>query len=276
MNAGSQLGRDAGQTARQATESGPVKLLGRIGLVSYGVVHLLIAYLAIRVATGDSGEQTDKNGALQTVAEQPGGKFLLWVITIGLIALTLWQLAEAIWGHYAAPPRKRTMKRLMSGGKAIIFGALAVTAWKVASGGRTSSDQGQTFTAKVLDLPFGQFLVGLVGLGIIAIAAFVARYGIKKKFVEDLDFSGASPTTRKTAIRLGQVGYPAVGVAYGTIGVLVLVAAVTYDAEKAQGLDGALKTLASQPYGPWLLGLVALGLACFGIYCLFDARFRQN
>lgn len=276
MSAG-QLGREAGQAAQQATESGPVKFLGRIGLVAYGVVHLLIAFLALQVAFGDRGEKTDKTGALQTLADQPGGRFMLWVVTIGLVALTLWQIAEAIWGHRGAPnQRKRTLKRVVSAGEAVIFGALAVSAWRIASGGGGSSDTQQTFTAKVLDLPGGQFLVALVGLGIIAIAAFVARHGLKKKFLEDLDLSTASPTVRKVAIRLGQVGLPAVAVAYGTIGVLVVIAALNYDPEKAQGLDGALKTLASQPYGPFLLGLVALGLACFGVYCLFDARFRKD
>jgi hypothetical protein len=272
MNAGSTV---SGQTAREAARSRPVQMLGRIGLVAYGVVHLLIAFLAIQVATGDQDEKTDKSGALHTVAEQPGGKFLLWVITVGLAALALWQLVEAIWGHRAAPANKRTGKRVISGGKTVLFAALGFSAYKIATGGEGSSDQGQSFTAKVLSWPLGQVLVGLVGLAIIAIAAFVVVYGFKKKFLDELDFGTASATTRKTVTRLGQVGYPGVGVAYGTIGVLVLWAAVTFDAEKAQGLDGGLKTLASQPYGQFLLGIVALGLACYGVHCIFAARFHK-
>lgn len=272
MNAGSAV---SGQTARQAAKSGPVQALGRMGLVAYGLVYLLVAFLAVQVATGDYSEKTDKNGALHIVAEQPGGKFLLWVITVGLAALTLWQLVEAIWGHRAAPPGKRATKRLVSGGKALVFAAIGWSAFKLASGGGSSSDQGQTFTAKVLAWPFGQVLVGLAGIVIIAIAVFVVVYGVRKKFLEDLDFASASPTTRKVTTRLGQVGYPGLGVAYGSIGVLVVWAAVTFDPEKAQGLDGALKTLASQPYGPLLLGIVALGLACYGAHSLFAARFHE-
>ncbi len=275
MDAGGALGRKAGNSARHATETGPVQLLGRVGLVAYGVVHLLIGYLAIQVATGDSGEKTDKSGALQTVAEQPGGKLLLWVITIGLVALTLWQLTEVVWGHRAAAAGKRTTKRLVSGGKALLFAALALSAGKMVSGTQGSSDQGQTFTAKVLALPFGQVLVALGGVGIMVGAAFVVLYGIRKKFLADLDFSGASPGTRKAATRFGQVGYPGLAVAYGSIGALVLWAAVTFDPQKAQGLDGGLKTLASQPYGRVLLGLVAVGLACYGAHCLFAARFQK-
>ncbi len=275
MNAGSALGREAGHTARQAARSGPVQALGRIGLVAYGTVHLLIAFLALQVATGERGEKTDKSGALHTVAEQPGGVLLLWVITVGLAALTVWQLVEAIWGHRSAPAGKRTVKRIVSGGKTLLFAALGWSAYKVASGAHSSSDQGQTFTAKVLAWPFGQVLVGAVGLAIIAIAAFVVVYGVRKKFLEDLDFGGASPATRKTATRLGQVGYPGLAVAYGSIGALVVWAAATFDPAKAQGLDGALKTLVAQPYGPLLLGLVAVGLACYGAHSLFAARFHK-
>jgi hypothetical protein len=88
----------AERTAAQAAESGPVKTLGRVGLIAYGLVHLLVAYLAARVALGGRAK-ADKTGALQTIGEQPGGRLFLWVLTVGLVALAVWQLAEAIWGH---------------------------------------------------------------------------------------------------------------------------------------------------------------------------------
>jgi hypothetical protein len=275
MNAGSQVGREA----QRAVESGPVKLLGRVGIVSYGVVHLLVGYLALKVALdGGSGTKTDKGGALQTLAAQTGGKFLLWVITVGLVALVVWRLADAAWGHQRIrDKRKRTRKRVVNVGEALIYGALAFSAAKLASGGGTGSgNKQQTLTAKVLDLPGGQLLVGAVGVAVIAIAAFVVHRGVTKRFTEDLDLSKANPSARKTAIRLGQVGYPALGVAYGTVGVLIVIAAMNYDPNKPVGLDAALKTLVGQPYGTVLLSLVAVGLACFGVYCLFDARYRRD
>ena len=51
-----------------------------------------------------------------------------------------------------------------------------------------------------------------------AVAALVAYTGVRKTFVEDLDLSTASPAARTAAIRLGQAGYPALGVAYAIIG----------------------------------------------------------
>jgi Domain of Unknown Function (DUF1206) len=277
MSAPGDQARRAERTARQAAESGPVKTLGRVGLIAYGAVHLLVAYLAVRVALG-AGAKADKTGALQTVAEQPGGRFFLWVLTVGLVALTIWQLAEAGWGHrYRRPERRRTIQRLVSLGEAGVAGALAYSSFKVASGkGGKSKEEKTALVDKVFDWPAGELLVALIGLGIVAIALYLVHRGVTRRFVDDLDLAGAEPHARDAAIRFGQVGWPALGVAYGIIGLLLIYSAVTYDPEKATGMDTALKTLAGQPYGTVLLLIVAAGLACFGAYCLFDARYRRG
>jgi hypothetical protein len=131
-------------------------------------------------------------------------------------------------------------------------------------------------TARVLAMPLGFLLVGGVGVAVIGIAVGLAYRGWKRKFTEDLDFTGASLTSVRAAVRLGQVGYVALGVAYGTVGVLVVVAAATHDPNQPVGLDAGLKTLAEQPYGKVLLAIVAVGLACFGLYCVLDARYRKD
>jgi Domain of Unknown Function (DUF1206) len=276
MSAGQQA-RRAERTARQAAESGPIKTLGRVGVIAYGVVHLLVAYLAVRVALG-GGAKADKTGALQAIAGQPAGRFLLWVLTAGLAALTVWQLAEAGWGHqYRRPQRRRTVQRLASLGEAALAGALAVSAFKIASGkGGKSKGEKAALVDRIFEWPAGQLLVAVVGLGIVAIAMYLVHRGVNKRFVEDLDLSGAEPHARDAAIRFGQVGWAALGVAYGIIGLLVVYSAVTYDPKKATGMDTALKSLAGQPYGTILLLMVAAGLACFGVYCLFDARYRRG
>jgi hypothetical protein len=261
----------------EAAESGPIKTLGRVGLVAYGIVHLLVAYLVVRVALG-GGAKADKTGALQTIAEQPAGRFFLWVLTVGLVALAIWQLAEAGWGHrYRRRRRRRTLQRLVSLGEAAVAGALAFSSFKVASGKKGNSKQEKAaFIDKVFDWPAGELLVALAGLGIVAIAIYLVHRGVAKTFVSDLDLSGAEPHARDAAIRFGQVGWPGLGVAYGILGLLLVYSAVTYDPEKATGMDTALKTLAGQPYGTGLLLIVAAGLACFGAYCLFDARYRRG
>lgn len=270
---------NAEATAHEAARSKPVRLLGRVGLVAYGLVHVLVAFLAIRIAIGESGSaKPSKGGALQTIAGQPGGVVLLWLIVVGLAAFTVWQLAIAIWGHRNIQDGgRRTRRRLSSAAHAIVVAALAVTAAKTAMGSSSSGGGGQqTLTAKVLAMPAGFVLVGAVGVAVICVAAVLVYRGWKKKFTEELDFTGASPTAVKAAVRLGQIGYGALGVAYGTVGVLIVAAAATHDPNKQTGLDAALKTLAEQPYGKVLLGIIAVGLACFGLYCVLDARYRED
>ena len=262
----------AGQTARKAGNSDALRLLGRVGLVSYGVVNLLLAFLAAQVAMGDN-EKADKNGALGTIAEQPFGKALLWIIAVGLFALALWQLAEAIWGFTYAG-KDRTKRRITSAGKAVAFGFLSYSAVKVATG--KSGGSSTSTIAKIMESTAGRILIGIVGVAVVAVAVAIVHHGVTKRFTEDLDLAGANAGARRTAERLGQIGYSALGVVYGTVGILIVVAAVRYDPEKASGLDGALKTLAAQPFGVVLLWIIALGLACYGVYCFFDARYRRG
>ena len=278
MTSASMMGHDAGDAARATTENKYFQLLGRVGLAAYGLVHFTIAVLAARVALGAGGEKTDKGGALQTLAAQPGGRALLWAITVGLAMLVLWRLGEAAVGlRWIQPQNKRTRKRIESAATAVVFGVLAVSAGRLAAGGGAGSDEPQqAFTARVLALPFGQVLVGAVGVAVIAVGGVYVYRGVRKKFLEDLDLSTASPTARTIATRLGRAGYPAVGVSYGIIGLLIMIMATTYDPDKAVGLDAALTALAAQPYGTALLLLAAAGLACFGVYCLFDARYRRG
>jgi hypothetical protein len=277
MTAGQQAGQVLGRTAKRTADHPLVRLTGRVGLVAYGAVHLLIAVLAVRVATGEGGEP-GKSGALATIAEQPAGRTLLWVTAVGLAALVVWEVTEAVYGYrYVRPPRRRWMRRLASAAEAVVFGALAWSAAKIAKGGKAeSSEQQEATTAKILDLPGGQFLVGAAGLAVLVAAGFLVRRGLRASFVSDLDLSGVDQEARRLAVRLGQAGWTALGVAYGIVGFLLVVAAVRYDPSRATGLDTALHTLAAQPYGTILLAVLAAGLGCFGVYCLVDARYRRT
>jgi uncharacterized membrane protein YfcA len=134
---------------------------------------------------------------------------------------------------------------------AVVFGFLAVSAGKLAAGGSASSDnQQKVFTAWLLALPLGQLLVGAVGVALIAVAVNQIYRGVQKKFVEDLDLSTASPTARNMAVRLCQAGYPALDIAYGIIGVLIITMAMTYRPDKAVGPDAASPPSRRSPTAP--------------------------
>lgn len=265
----------APRSARQVAQSKPVKVGARVGILAYGITHLLIAWLALQVAFGQGGEKADQRGAFQTLAEGPGGKLLLWVLVVGFVAVALWRLEQAIWGYSYESDRMRNIrKRAISGGKVVLFLLLAVLAGRIAAGSGGGGDGQQNATAGMLGLPGGQFIVGAIGLGIVVAGGVKIYQGWQKKFRDDMDMP-SDRHARMVAERTGQVGFIAKGIAIALIGILVMIAALRFDPNEASGLDTALKTLATQPFGPYLLIAVALGLACYGVFCFFDARYHR-
>ena len=254
-------------------DSRPVKLLGRIGLIAYGVVHLLIAWLVVQVPFGEP-EKADKKGALQQIASTSPGAFLLWVITAGLGALVLWQLAEAIWGHRGLPAGRQALRRAINAAEAAIFAVLAYSAGSIAATGGAPSVS-KSFAAAVFDLPGGWFLVALGGIGLVAGWAYAVYRGVRKEFRRELDMRGQPAKRVRLVTRVGQVGWCALGVVYGLPGVLLVVSGLQYDPKEPVGLDAGLQALGRQPFGAPLLVALAAGLAAFAVYCFFDARYRK-
>ncbi len=270
--------------AGRAGDSEALEHLARVGLVAYGVVHLLVAWLALQLAWGVGGGSgsADQSGAMATLASKPFGKPLLWVLAIGLIALALWQLAEVL-RHRAGlqssgdAKKKAAGKIVKSIAKAVVYAFLAVTALRFATGGgQSSSNQQQQTVAGVFGWPGGRFLVGVAALVLIGVGVYHVRKGFTKHFLKEIDTARATATQRRLIERLGQVGYPAKGVALALVGGLLGWAAITFDPAKASGLDGALRTLLDAPFGKALLTVVALGIAAFGVYVLFRARFPER
>lgn len=258
-------------TAEQAGVA--LRAVGRVGLVSYGVVHVLLAALAVQVAFGDR-ERADKKGALQSIASTGPGVVLLWVVTVGLVALVLWQLAEAVLGHHRSPPRQRALRVAINLAEAGLFGVLAYSAGSIAAKGGAPSTA-PSFATVVLGWPGGPVLVGLAGVGVVVGAGYAVRRGMQHTFLRELDLRGAGLRRSTLVTRVGQLGWVALGVAYGVPGALLVVAAVRFDPAQPTTLDAGLQALADQPYGPALLVALALGLVAFGVYCLFDARYRK-
>jgi hypothetical protein len=262
----------ARRAANTAGNSKALNVLARVGYAASGLVHLLLGYLAIRVAFRQGGE-TDQAGALAEVAKFPGGVVLLWVIVVGLFALGLWLVVQAVLG-IGSTAKKRWMRRVVAAGKAAAYIALGVTALTFALGGSTDGgDSAQQASGTILALPGGQLLLGAVGLIAVAIGGYFGYKGVTKKFEEDLTMpsGGAGRAVRA----LGITGYVAKGIAVAVVGILFVVAAATLDPQSSTGLDGALKSLAALPFGVVILVAVGLGLVAYGIYTFVRARYAR-
>lgn len=268
-------------SAHRAKNSRLAQVLGRAGMACYGAVHVIVAYLAIRVALGDSGQQADQSGAIQEVGATSFGAVVLWVLAIGLIAYGLWQLMMGAVGYqWVAKKGKRTRRRIAAVVRAVIGIALGLFAARLVTGngggGQSGDQKQQEFTAKLLSLPAGRALVAIVAAVVIGVAIAEIRKGIRKSFLDDLDLQDLPQGTQQWVRRLGVLGYLAKGVVLGIVGVLLATAAFQSNAREAGGLDRALKTLAAQPFGAIALVVVAVGLAAFGVYCFAAARAHKS
>jgi hypothetical protein len=276
MTSAGDSGQRAASAARQAADSKWIERAARVGLAARGLVYVLIGILALQIAFVDRAERADQKGAFQTLAQNGFGKLVLWLVILGFLGYGLWQATEAAWGHRRElDDRKRTANRAESAVKAVIYLVLAVVAFRVVTGSSQGGQGGEQVTAKLLQLPAGQVLVGLAGVAIVAAAVVLAWRGLRTKFEEHLDLSELGPGVRSAVINLGKVGYIARGIVFTLVGILVVAAAVTFDPDKARGMDAALRQVAARPYGPWLLGLMALGLMCFGAYSFAESRYRR-
>jgi hypothetical protein len=262
----------AERSGREANDSDWLDYAVRAGLVAYGIVHLMIAWLALQLAFGEQEGKATSSGALQQLVREPFGEILVWLIAVGMFLLVLWRLIEAVAGFEEEDGAKKVRKRLTSLGKAIIYGALAVSAVRVATGSSSQGGGSDSTTAQLMDLPAGRWIVAGVGLAIIAYGANLVRRAWTEKFREHLSAEGKSGDAGKAYIWFGKAGYMAKGISIAIVGGLFCYAAYTHQPNKSGGLDVALHKVLEQPFGEFLLMAIAAGIACYGLFCFARAR----
>ena len=262
----------AEQAGRRADDSEWMDRAVRVGLVSYGVVHLLIAWLTLRLVFGNGGGNASSSGALHQLARTSVGRGSLYVVGVGFVALVVWQALEGVWGHRDEDGGKRVLKRVTSGGKAVLYASLALTAFRTAAGGSSQSKGTDGITATLMRAPGGPLLVAAVGLGVLVVAGFLAHRGWTEKFTSKLDSRGRTGKEGRAYVLSGKIGYLGKAIAIAIVGVLFLYAAATQDPQKSGGLDVALHKILQQPYGGPVLVVVALGFAGYGVFCFAWAR----
>jgi hypothetical protein len=262
----------AEQAGRRADDSEWMDRAVRVGLVSYGIVHLIIAWLALRLVFGDGGGSASQQGALQQLARSGVGRASLYVVAVGFLALVLWQGMEAVWGHRDEEGGKRVLKRVTSAAKVVLYASLAFSAFRTAVGSSSSSGGTDGVTAKLMRMPGGPVLVGAVGVGVLAVAGFLLYRGLAEKFRSKLETDGQTGNDGRVYVLCGKIGYVGKAAALAVVGALFLLAAFTGDPQRSGGLDVALRKLLQEPFGGPLLALVAIGFAGYGIFCFAWAR----
>lgn len=265
---------DAAKAGRRADRSGLLDAGVRFGLVTYALVHLVLAWLALQLALGDRDDRLDHHGALHERAQHPFGAVVLWLVAAGMAVLVVWRVLELFVEHHHEGAWDRWRHRGVAVLKGIAYGLIGASAFSTVLGdsstrsGRTE----ETWSARLMGWPAGPWLVAGVGACFLAYAVGMAWRGLTGRHRKHLSAEGRSGESGTVYLLLGTVGYVAKGVAFGIVGSLFVWAALTHDPEKSGGLDQALGRLLHQPAGPWLLGAVAVGLACYGLFQLVRAR----
>lgn len=259
---------DVSAVAHRANQNRVVQWGARLGYVVVGLMHLLIGWIGVKIAWdigSSAGQSADKSGALGTMAGSDTGPALLWAAVVGFGMLALWQLTEAAVGYSEAKDRMKALA------KSAGYGFFAWSSWKYARGASSSDEQAtDDFTASLMEQPAGRLLVAAVGLVVVGIAGYHVHKGWTRRFLHDLrEHPG------RWAELSGRWGYVAKGAALLVVGGFFVVAAWQADPQEAAGLDGALKAVKDQPFGPGLLTVVAAGIAAYGVYSFARARYAR-
>ena len=249
----------------------------RLGFAAKAVLYFVVGLLALQAARGSGGRTTGSRGALSEFLSQPFGTALLYVIALGMAGYALWRVIEALTDpdRHGTSPKGAALRAgfLLSG---ITHAALSVEAARLATTRSRSAGGGgaESWTARALDAPFGEWLVILTGAGIVGYGLYQLRRAFEAKLDKKLRLS-LHREARLWAVRVSRVGIGARGVVFVMIGLMLAKAGRDADASQAGGVGDALRALSEGPYGRWILGGVAAGLIAYSVYEVIRARFRR-
>jgi hypothetical protein len=274
------------RVASTATTSPAMEALLRLGYIVRGLVYGVIGLLALQEAIGGGGQFTGPQGAIAKMGQTSLGGIVLYFILVGLIGYGLWGFIRAIADpqHKGTKP-KGIIERIgyaISGISYLLLGAATSNLIQGASSGASNNSQSvqiqQSIGGILATKPGGQLMVAIIALVIVGIGISQIYQGARPSFEKQFRPYALNAYRRMWIVRLGRIGYPARGLVFTLIGLFLLLAAVNNNPSQAQGIDGVLAALMHQSFGPWLLGIVALGLVIFGIFsalCGFWLRLRR-
>jgi Domain of Unknown Function (DUF1206) len=262
-----------------AERSRAFKWLVRLGFVARGITYGVIGALALALALGAGtlGEAPNQQGALALIARTTLGRLALIVICAALLAYALWKLSLGLFGHgpegAGSLELKERVANMAAGVTYLVFFAVAIKVLTGSAGG-ASAEPRQT-AAGVLGWPGGQLIVGIGGGALLAISLYQLYDAIRGGFAKEEKTESMRPDQRRLFMLVGRIGLTARALVFGVVGYFLTKTAIDFTPRTAVGIDGALSRLHREPYGPWLVALVAVGLLTFAAFSLFEAAYRR-
>ena len=263
------------RAGKKAAFSPVMEALTLVGYGVRGLIYIMMGILALSFTLGKGGAPVDAKGAIAAIGQSPVGMVLLWVVLIGLVSYALWGVIRAVFdplqkGHDAKGLISRAGFLFSAAGYAI----LVPSTFSLVAGSGSSSQSGantQQTMSSIMSRPWGPYLIGFIGLAVIAVGLYQIYLGFDAKFDRQYQTYAMTAVEVKVATQLGRFGTAARGFVFGLVGILVCTAAFQSNPSQPVGFDAALTSLMHQPYGVVLLGIVAVGLMAFGLYSMLSA-----
>jgi len=255
-----------------------IATLARLGYASKAFVYATVGLLAGAAALNQGGEVTDTRGALRVILSHPFGNTVLFVLAVGLCGYSVWRTLDV----FLDPDGRGTSAKglvIRIGGllRALVYGALGIEAFRLARGLRSSGGSDakiKLWTAAVMTWPFGEWLVALVGLITAAYGVAEVVEAIREKEDPKRDLSSLAAGTRRLLNRISRFGVGARALIIVTLGIFLVRAALRHNPNEAEGVRGSILEMTGAG-GPWVLGLIAIGLLAYAVDQALHARYRR-
>ena len=262
------------------TNSNWIKPLAKTGLFAKGVVYCLIGLLAFMSAfriNGQAADKSDRTGAIEYLLDMSGGKIILLLISIGLLAYSCWRLVQTFLDtEHKGSQAKGIGKRISYLFSGLTYLSACYLIAKVILSGK--SDSGSSSNQQVQNLmqhSWGMWLMIGIGLVFAGIGIYQIWYGSSEKYRKHVDVQELNKKASISLLRAGKVGYIARGIVWLIIAFLFIKAAFHHNASEAGGTGSAFSFVQNGPYGTYLLALLALGLICYAVMNFIRAAFED-
>src|SRR6478752_5403357 len=158
----------------------------RIGFISKGIMYCLLGVLAVLTAADLGRSKASKQGTAQFIYDQPFGKFILVLLTLGMLGYVTLRLFQCFKdSDQKGKSLKALVIRAGYGLSAFMYIGFSFYAVKlVLRGPQHKGSLSQFVVEKVLDWPGGKWIICIVGLIVIGSGINQIYKGVSVKFMK--------------------------------------------------------------------------------------------
>ena len=241
------------------------------GCISTGLIYAAIGVIALLSFFKVRDGGADESSMLALINDYTVGKIFIWIVLTGTLCYIIWRFYEAVKDPYGYGKKASGIaKRIGICLSTVADIMIANTAIRVLLGtghimlnGQPREEQEKV--ASLLREPWGNEVIIVMGLLVVATAVMQLVYGITKGYKERIDIDHFSRSVQVFTHGLAWTGYVARGIILGIVGFFLAKAGFIADAKVVVNTDKAFDFIGDH-VGHLYFILVALGTVCYGIF----------